>query len=84
MIGIFQTIMDWFTALASAALAILPDSPIATAVNGASFAGFETIMSNINYFVPIGAFMTILTAYVAAVLVYYGVRYVLRWAKYID
>ena len=84
MIGIFQAIIDWLSKLAAVALAVLPNSPIASAVNSVNFQGFTQIMGWINYFVPIGTFITILTAYVSAVLIYYGVRYVLRLAKYIE
>lgn len=84
MTAIFQSIMDWLASLANIALALLPDSPIASGVQSQSFSGFTNIMGMINYFVPISTFIGIMAAYTTAVLIYYGIRYILRWAKYIE
>lgn len=84
MLSIFQSILDWLASLANIALAILPDSPIASNVTSIGFQSYGTIMSYINYFVPIGTFIAIMAGYTTAVLIYYGIRYVLRWAKYIE
>jgi hypothetical protein len=84
MTAIFNSIMQWFEQLAAVAIAILPDSPFNTLTHTAGFIGFEIIMSNINYFVPIGTFLSIGSAYTAAVLIYYAVRFVLRWTKFIE
>lgn len=79
---IWDWIMEMLHGLALAAVAVLPDSPIQTI--GADWTGFHTIMRYINYFVPIGGMIAIFTAYLGAVLVYYGVRWVLRITRYID
>lgn len=79
---IFEYVMDFLYDIAAVALALLPTSPFADI--GTSFAGFETIMSYINYFVPIGPMLAIFTTYLTAVLVWYGIRWILRIAKYID
>lgn len=84
MTGIFMGIMDWLASLGNVALAILPNSPIQAGIATQGFQGFQTIMGNINYFVPIGTFITILTSYATAVLIYYGLRVILRWAKAIQ
>lgn len=66
-----------------AALSILPDSPFK----------FLTTYSNsvigewlgwINWFLPINTFLAIVQAWLAAILIYYVIQIILRWAKAIE
>lgn len=38
----------------------------------------------VNYFIPFASMATIMTGFLSATLVWYGVRWVLRFVKYID
>lgn len=76
--------LDFIYDLASVILLILPDSPFQNPEFTQGLEPFKDIMSNINYFLPIGTIVKITAAYVAAVTIWYVVRWVLRIAQYID
>jgi hypothetical protein len=93
MTNIINSVIDWLASLANVALAILPESPIQSALDdnfcvesGCTIGSgpFSNIMGWINYFVPLQTMLNIMSAYVTCVLIYYGVRLILRWAKYIE
>lgn len=77
-------IMDFLYDLAYWALAILPNSPFQTESFIATLNKFSEVMSNINYFVPFGQMLVITSAFLGAVLIWYGVRWILRLANYIS
>lgn len=81
---LFDWVMDFLYDLASLALALLPNSPFAneTFING--LAQFQTIMSNINYFIPFNDMFLFMGIYLLAVIIWYGLRWVLRLVNYID
>lgn len=80
----FDWIMDFIFNLAQAALMLLPDSPFASEEFTNTMAKFTEIMENINYFIPFNDMFLFMGIYLVAVLIWYGLRWVLRWAKYID
>lgn len=80
---IINWLMDWAFEIASIALTILPDSPIQQ-IQIEMPAPLADALAWVNYFVPFGIMFTIMTSYVSAALIYYGVRLVLRWTKYIQ
>lgn len=82
--AIVDWILDFLYALAVLAIGWLPNSPFQTESFRETLSGFSELMSNINYFVPVGQMLTITAAYVAAVLIWYGVRWILRFVRYID
>lgn len=83
MIGnAIDSILSWLTDLVVAVLLLLPESPLR--VDPADLGSFYLYLQYINYFVPIGAMLGILTAYLVAVLVWYGYRWFLRIARYIE
>ena len=84
MAKLFDWFMDFIFDLASAALSILPDSPFQTDGFASMLESFGGIMSNINYFIPFNDMFLFMAIYLTAVLVWYGLRWVLRFAKYID
>lgn len=77
-------IMEFLADMVEGALGWLPESPFHDIVSSGQLSGFSTIMGYINYFVPIGTILTILTIYLSAVLLWYGVRWIMRLAQYID
>ena len=76
--------MDFIYKLAEWALFLLPDSPFQKEEWLIGLQGFEKIMSYINYFVPFGSMLIIMTVYITAVIMWYVVRWVLRLTRYID
>ncbi|OPX01404.1 hypothetical protein [Geobacillus sp. LEMMY01] len=77
-------ILDFLYSLAVLSIGWLPDSPFQTDSFRKTLSGFSDLMSYINYFVPVGQMLTITAAYVAAILIWYGVRWILRFVRYID
>jgi len=75
-------ILNWLAELAISVLNLLPESPVQG--YAANLTSFTTIMGYINYFIPVGGMLIIFNSYLAAVLVWYAVRWVLRLAQYID
>lgn len=78
---IVDAIMEFLAGLVEVAIGWLPESPF---VDLPEFSQFRQIMSWINYFVPVGTMLSIFTVYLAAVAVWYAVRWILRIARYID
>lgn len=73
----FDTIVKIIITLAVAGIliAILPISPfqsIITAIGEIPYLGY------LNWFFPVGRCLTVLTAWAAAVAVYYGIAWILR------
>lgn len=84
MVGsVIDTILEWLSDMCIAVLMLLPESPFA-GISLAKIPGFANVLGWINYFVPIGAMLSIFTTYLLAVMIWYGVRWVLRLAQYID
>lgn len=75
-------ILNFFLSLVTGAIELLPESPFANIE--IEFNEFHRIMGYINYFVPIGTILSILTLYLTAVGLYYAVRWILRIAQFID
>lgn len=78
-----DTLGQWVYDLAEKALSLLPDSP---------FIFLKTLGGNplaeylgwVNWFVPISVFIAILEAWCTAILVYYVIQIMLRWARAIE
>lgn len=80
---IIDALLDWLSDMVAAVVLLLPESPFAK-LSLATVPGFANVMGWINYFVPIGPMLGIFTTYLAAVLIWFGIRWILRIAKYID
>ncbi|MGB9660584.1 MAG: hypothetical protein ACPL5F_01020 [Moorellaceae bacterium] len=75
---ILQGVLDFVGILVNGVLSSLPDSPFVN-IGGI----VEQYLRWLNYFVPVGDMITLMSAYLGAVGVWYGVRWVLRFARYI-
>ena len=68
----------FLNAIASAILSILPNSPLRPYIDAL---GSVEWLPMLNWFVPIGNFITIGTAWLVAIGVFYIYQMILRWAK---
>lgn len=75
--------MEFLVGLAEDALGFLPNSPFAN-LNLDALGQFSLVMGWINYFVPVGAMLNILSVYLVSVGLWYVVRWILRLTQYID
>lgn len=76
-------ILDFVYDMLYQAIDLLPDSPFASMLSAFEDSGFQNIMNYINFFIPVGPMLGILTAYVACVAIWYVARYLLKLAQYI-
>lgn len=76
LISAFNAIIAGLGAVATSLLAVLPESPFINPVMPES-----ELIQAITWIIPVGSIALHLAAYVAAVLVYYSIRTMMRWAK---
>lgn len=62
-------------------LSILPQSPT---IDNAALETFAQYAGYVNYFIPVGAYLTFFAGLLAAVAVYYAAMVILRWLKLIS
>ena len=65
------------------ALKLLPTSPFAFLQNYSN-SSIGQWLRWLNWFIPISSFVSILEAWCAAILIYYVIQIILRWAKAIE
>lgn len=78
-----ETFGSWVYDMAESALSLLPDSPFLFLKEMAA-GDFAEWFHILNWFIPINVFLGILEAWCSAILLYYVVQVVLRWAKAIE
>jgi hypothetical protein len=76
MIGIINALISKVGIVLAAVLALLPDSPF-----NWTYGLDSGWIGNMNYILPFSQAVAHLEAYILAVIVYYGIRIVLRWVK---
>lgn len=64
--------------IVSVILSILPNSPLRPFID--SLTKYEWL-GMLNWFLPVGSFVTIGTAWLSAIAVFYTYQLILRWAK---
>lgn len=65
-------------AIAAAVLSILPNSPVRPFIDQLSSVSWLGLL---NWFVPIGTMVSIGTAWLSAITIFYVYQVILRWAK---
>jgi len=78
MFGIFDTIADWLHNVAAFLLQALPDCPIKSFADGLQVAGW---IHALNWVIPFGNFVAILTVWTGCIVIFYAYKMILRWAK---
>lgn len=73
---LINSILGLFGTAATALLLLLPSSPFNWNLGGAS-----SLLTWIFWLVPIPGMITMMSAYVASVALYYVIRVALRWIK---
>lgn len=81
MLGAFcQKLLDIISSLLGWVVNLLPDSPFSII----QASGFGSLLSDINYFIPIYEFLAIGQAWLICVGVYYLYSVIARWVKAIE
>ena len=77
--------LEWMSELKNAFLELviklLPLSPFSSFIDGLEDLPY---LSYLNWFVPVGSFITIGTAWLGVITTYYMLSILLRWLKAID
>lgn len=76
MIELFNGLISGLGAVVGGILSILPSSPF-TFVSNID----NSVLTALNWIIPISSIVAHLELYLLAVIVYYGLRIVLRWVK---
>lgn len=76
IVGIINAIIEKFGEALQALISILPASPF-----NYTYTMDNKFIKIINYILPFSQAVAHLTAYLSAVVVYYGLRIVLKWIK---
>lgn len=75
-----DTFLKAWTDFGGTILSMLPQSPT---VDSAALEALATYAGYINYWIPVGPFLTFFSALVASIGVYYLAMILLRWLKVI-
>lgn len=79
IIGLFNLIIKALGTILGGLISILPNSP---------FLLLESLdipfLDSLNWIIPVSVMVSILSYWVGAILIYYGVQVVLRWVKAIQ
>lgn len=78
---LINTILNLLSKAVKVILVLLPDSPFQKIQLGD---GVKSFLGVINWVVPVGEIVTFLSLYIVAVSTWYGVRWILRFTKYIQ
>lgn len=77
---IINSFISWLTGMIGKVVDLLPDSPFNFDIPDY----VRDIVGYINYFFPINAFVKILAAWTACILVWYVASLLMRWIKAIE
>lgn len=76
-----DSFLSAFQQFAGQILTLLPKSPT---VDNEALQTLATYAGYINYFIPVGAYLTFLAGCLACLAVYYAAQIILRWVKVIS
>lgn len=79
MIGFLNAIINGFASIVVTILNLLPQTPFSW-----DLGALGPYWAYVNYFVPFGTLSGIMATYLLSVMIWYGVRWVLRFVRYID
>lgn len=81
MMDLIRQLFDWLVNAVVAILQLLPESPIQK-VTADPLA--RDVCGYLNYFFPVGWCMDTMAAVLSATLIWYAVRWLLRFARYVQ
>lgn len=78
---LLNSIINYLVEVMVYLISLLPESPIQE--NVTKLEGIEQVFKYLNWFVPVGEMVKIMTAVCAATMVWYAVRWIMRFSRYI-
>lgn len=79
LMNLFITIANFFIEVIETIINFLPRSPF----RSIDFSGMESIIANVNWFIPIGQMLDITALWCGAIFTYYCYMHILRLIKVI-
>lgn len=80
IVNIINGIISSFSYVVNAVLLLLPNSPFSFSLTSS----FSTYVAYLNWFIPVNLIVNTFVLYLSAALVWYAVRWVLRFSRYIE
>lgn len=81
-IQFFQWIIDGFSNILKYAIFLLPNSPFVFLEN--TDTDIASWIRQMNWIIPVGSMLIFLEVWLSAVLVFYAIKIILRWAKVLE
>lgn len=78
---LIDRILQWLSDAIVAFLNLLPESPIQKFVANSDV---QEIFGYINWFVPVREMLVIMAGVLSATIIWYAVRWILRFARYVE
>jgi len=76
-----KTILDWLLEAVIKLISFLPESPIQQFTSNSDV---QVVFGYINWFIPLREMSAIMGAILGATIIWYAVRWVLRFAHYVE
>lgn len=76
-----QKLNAFLDSIVAVVLALLPNDPFKSFIDNMQIAPY---LGYINWIIPVGSILTIATAWVTAIGVFYVYQLILRWAKVVS
>lgn len=78
---IWNAIATLFNTLLSQIFVFLPVSPFKDYIEAFSD---NTVIQYMNWFIPVGQFITVTVVWLSAIIIFYAYQIILRWIKAVD
>lgn len=80
----FDSLTNGLVSLGMRIISIFPESPLQPLIQSLRGSGVADVLGYVNWFVPIGTMIGILTGWLACIAAYYVYQIILRWIKVIE
>lgn len=80
----FDTLTDALVSFALRIIELFPESPLQPLIVSLQNSSVVQYLGYVNYFIPIGQMLGILSVWLTAIAAYYVYQIVMRWLKVIE
>lgn len=80
----FDSLTSSLVSVALNIINLFPASPLQPLIQSLHGSAVEDVLSYVNWFVPIGTMISVLTGWLACIAAYYVYQIILRWIKVIE
>lgn len=80
----FDSLTNTLVSLGLRIISIFPASPMQPLIASLRNSGVDEVLAYVNWFVPVGTMLGVLTGWLACIAAYYVYQIILRWIKVIE